>query len=59
MDYGACEIIAQSEVTTDIEKRFNKYYVADISFFCFCPDCGLKLPHKEKYEDAVEMVQMP
>jgi hypothetical protein len=58
-DYGGTEIVSESNLTTDIDDRYKQFYVGDVAFFYYCPDCGERLPHKEKYEDAVEVVQMP
>lgn len=58
-DYSDTDLVLVSELTVDPEKRWSLYYVGDVSFFEYCPDCGDKLPYKEKYKDAIEMVQMP
>lgn len=59
IDYGTCELVPFSELTEDKDERFNKFYVGDVDFFKFCPDCGNHLGLEEKYEYAVEVVQMP
>jgi hypothetical protein len=55
-DYADTDLVLESELVTDAERRWENYYVGDVSFFYYCPDCGERLPHKEMYEDAVEMV---
>ncbi len=55
-DYSGTDTVLESEMTTEKATRHLAYFVSDISFFDYCPDCGEKLPYKEKYKDAVEMV---
>ena len=49
-DYCDNELVPESELVTDPEKRWENFYVEDVSFFQHCPDCGVKLPYKEKYD---------
>ena len=58
-DHSDTDLVAASSMTEEKKKRFSEYWTGDIDWFDYCPDCGEKLPHKEKYKDAVEMVQMP
>jgi hypothetical protein len=58
-DCGGTDTVLESELTTDEKDRYQSYYVGEVDFFHYCPDCGERLPYKEKYKDAVEVVQMP
>jgi hypothetical protein len=54
--YADTDLVLVSEMTVFHEKKDLKYYVGDITFFHYCPDCGERLPYKKRYEDAIEMV---
>jgi hypothetical protein len=58
-DQSDTDLVTVNTVTEDKEDRFTKFYVGDVDFFFYCPDCGDRLNMKEKYKDAVEVVQMP
>ncbi len=58
-NYEETDFCTVSLMTEDKKKRHVLYWVGDKSFFDYCPDCGERLPYKEKHKDAVEMVQMP
>jgi hypothetical protein len=58
-DQSDTDLVTLNTVTEDKKDRFTKYYVGDVDFFFYCPDCGDRLNMKEKYKDAVEVVQMP
>jgi hypothetical protein len=57
--YADTDLVLESEMTVFHKKRHLEYYVGDIAFFDYCPDCGVRLSYKERYKDAVEVVQMP
>jgi hypothetical protein len=58
-DYADTELVTNRLITTEKKLRYSHHYVGDVVFFDYCPDCGERLPHKETYKDAIEMVQMP
>lgn len=58
-DHSETDLVSVSNITEEKKKRFSLYWVGDIDWFDYCPDCGERLPYKEKYKDAFEVVQMP
>jgi hypothetical protein len=59
-DHSDTDLVAESDgLTTNREERWAAHWVGDIVFFDYCLDCGERLPYKERYKDAVEVVQMP
>ena len=53
-DYGDTELVSASLLTPIEKDRHMLHYVGDVVFFDYCPDCGERLPYKEKYKDAVD-----
>ncbi len=53
-DYSGTDLVTMDELTENPEERHTGpgTYAGDVSFFDYCPDCGERLPYKEKYKDA-------
>jgi len=51
-DHLYTELVDVGSLTPNKKDRHILHYVGDVEYFNYCPDCGEKLPYKERYKDA-------